>query len=85
MLDCGLCVRVLAACCDCCLLFMSHYKLIHRYMHGHPFTPFSEETHGRLGKPAIALLARLGVEAVGAARLGAVSLPLCGRRLGNLA
>jgi hypothetical protein len=51
---------------------------------GYCFTPFSVEAYGRLGMPAIALLGRLGVEAVGSARLGAVSLPLCGRRLGNL-
>jgi hypothetical protein len=31
------------------------------------------ETYGRLAKPAIALLGRLGVEAAGAAGLGAVS------------
>ena len=32
---------------------------------GYPFVPFSVETYGRLGKPAIALLGRLGVEAAG--------------------
>jgi hypothetical protein len=40
---------------------------------GYPLTPFSAETYGQLGKPAIALLGRLGVEAAGAAGLGAVS------------
>jgi hypothetical protein len=40
---------------------------------GYPFTPFSVETHGGLGKSAIALLGSLSVEAVGAAQLGAVS------------
>jgi hypothetical protein len=40
---------------------------------GYPFVPFSVETYGRLGNPAIALLERLGVEAAAAAVLGAVS------------
>jgi hypothetical protein len=40
---------------------------------GYPFVPFSVETCGGLGKPAISLLGRLGVEAAVAAGLGAVS------------
>jgi hypothetical protein len=40
---------------------------------GYPFTPFSDETYGRLGKPAIAVLGRLGVEAAGAAGLSTAS------------
>jgi hypothetical protein len=40
---------------------------------GYSFTPFSVETYGRFCKSAIALLVRLGVEAAGAAALGAVS------------
>ena len=32
---------------------------------GYPFVPFSIESYGRLGRPAIALLARLGAEAAG--------------------
>jgi hypothetical protein len=42
-------------------------------LNGTLFTPFSVYTFCRLGKPAIALVGRLGVKAVGAARLGAVS------------
>jgi hypothetical protein len=31
--------------------------------HGYPFTPFSVESYGRLGKPAMDLLSKLGEEA----------------------
>jgi hypothetical protein len=40
---------------------------------GYTFVLFSIETYGWVGKPVIALLWRLGVEAAGAAGLGAVS------------
>jgi hypothetical protein len=40
---------------------------------GYLFTSFSVETYGRLGKPAIALLGRLGAEAAVAEGSGAVS------------
>jgi hypothetical protein len=42
-------------------------------LNGYPFMPFSVYTFCRLGTPAIALFGCLGVDAVGAARLGAVS------------
>jgi hypothetical protein len=39
--------------------------------HGYPFIPFTVESYGRLGKPALCLVARLGLEAavVGGANL----------------